>query len=164
MSQEKNCDIRKINLADRPTSGLTCWVSRGEFAKIFADRLRFWMAKRGMNQVELARASGVSQPSISNYLNQVKSALTPSPENLYALAKALHCTMEQLSGLAVLHGIEEKLEQQIQPTDKELAILEAYRRLPEGSPERQIIDKWLLYKDKLSDESTDNPGEAERSG
>lgn len=52
------------------------------------------MAKRGMDQQELSKRSGVPQPIISN----IVTGRTPTPryDTLFFLARALHCAMEDL--------------------------------------------------------------------
>jgi len=52
------------------------------------------MAKRGMDQQELSKRSGVPQPIISN----IVTGRTPTPryDTLYLLARALRCAMEDL--------------------------------------------------------------------
>lgn len=52
------------------------------------------MVKRGMDQQELSKRSGVPQPIISN----IVTGRTPTPryDTLFMLARALHCAMEEL--------------------------------------------------------------------
>lgn len=57
------------------------------------------MAERGLNQVELSKRSGVSQQLISSYLREGKQAKGPSLQNLMALARGLHCSLEELTGI-----------------------------------------------------------------
>lgn len=62
----------------------------------FAVRLWRTMIKRGMNQMELADASGISQSSIAQYLNTNR---VPSALNLVYIADALECTKDELAYL-----------------------------------------------------------------
>lgn len=62
----------------------------------FAARLRKMMIKKGMTQMELADASGVSQASIAQYLN---TNSVPSVLNFVYIADALECTKEELAYL-----------------------------------------------------------------
>ncbi len=62
----------------------------------FAARLRKMMIKKGMTQMELADASGVSQASIAQYLN---TNSVPSVLNFVYIADALECTKEELGYL-----------------------------------------------------------------
>lgn len=101
------------------------------------------MADRGMNQVDLAKASGVHQQLISSYLRRSNSAKFPSLKNLLALGQALHCTLEDLTGLEVLHDFEQKAAD-ITPTPKEQEIIDAYNALPDGDPRKTAIDALLL--------------------
>jgi transcriptional regulator with XRE-family HTH domain len=57
-------------------------LTRQEFAK----RVYTLMIRKGWNQSELARQSGLNRDAISNY---VRGANTPDPANLKKLAKAL---------------------------------------------------------------------------
>ena len=63
------------------------------------------MIQRGMNQVELSRASGVTQPQISGYLSGSPSGKVPSVGTLVKLARALHCDLEALTGNEELRGV-----------------------------------------------------------
>lgn len=62
----------------------------------FAARLRKMMIKKGMTQMELADASGVSQASIAQYLN---TNSVPSVLNFVYIADALECTRDELAYL-----------------------------------------------------------------
>ena len=62
----------------------------------FAVRLWRTMVKKGMTQMELADASGVSQASIAQYLN---TNSVPSVLNFVYIADALECTKEELAYL-----------------------------------------------------------------
>lgn len=62
----------------------------------FAARLRKMMIKKGMNQMELADASGISQSSIAQYLNTNR---VPTALNLVYIADALECTRDELAYL-----------------------------------------------------------------
>lgn len=61
--------------------------------EVLANNLRYMMKDRGWNQKELARASGVSQRTVSNILSEVK---TPTLDTVELLAKAFGLTMWHL--------------------------------------------------------------------
>lgn len=56
--------------------------------------LREYRTKRGMSQVELSERSGVPQPMISEI--ETGSVKAPQVPTLYALARALRCTVDDL--------------------------------------------------------------------
>lgn len=78
----------------QPRISLTVSATMSEFAK----RLKLLMEKRGLNQAELARLSEIERVSITQYLNDSAHGKLPSVRNLIALAKALHCTPNELLG------------------------------------------------------------------
>lgn len=63
---------------------------------VFRQRLADRIAERGLTQVALARAVGVSHVTINNYLRGVRSL--PRAEELLAMARVLEVTMEWLLG------------------------------------------------------------------
>lgn len=61
----------------------------------FATRLRALRERAGLSQSELARLSGVGQNSISRY---EAGQFEPQVQQLLALARALKCKVEELTG------------------------------------------------------------------
>lgn len=59
----------------------------------FAFRLQRQMTLRGITQADLSDATGISQPTISNYINCRKS---PDIVKLTLIARALCCPIEEL--------------------------------------------------------------------
>jgi len=57
----------------------------------FSGRLVALMEKRGMNQRDLSRATGISQGTISKYINKRQM---PKSRELYAISKVLEVQME----------------------------------------------------------------------
>ena len=62
--------------------------------EVFADRLAELIATKGLNQQALADYTGISKGAINNYINK-KS--TPSAYALSKLARALDCTIMDLT-------------------------------------------------------------------
>ena len=113
----------------------------------FSENLARIMSERGMNQVELAKKSGISQPRISGYLNESKYAKFPSLKNLVALARALNCTLEELTSFESLRGIEKEAEAVKKLTEEEQALLDAYESLPDDDWRKKAVNKLLLDKE-----------------
>lgn len=59
----------------------------------FAFRLQRQMTLRGMGQEDLAKATGISQQTISNYINRRQS---PNIVKLNRIALALNCSPDEL--------------------------------------------------------------------
>ena len=110
----------------------------------FRDNLRKLMGIYGLNQVELAKKSGVEQSLISKHLSGHPDVQTPSLNTLVALANALHCTLEELTGLDSLKNIEKKAEAVGDLSAEEKAILEAYSNLTDDDWEKRAVEKILL--------------------
>ena len=64
----------------------------------FSRQLKIFMELRNFDQVELSKKSGVDQSLINKYLREDPKGQNPSLKNLVALAKALNCTLEELTG------------------------------------------------------------------
>lgn len=61
--------------------------------RTFGFRLQRQMTLRGINQEKLAEAIGVSQKTISNYINRRQS---PDVVKLTLIARALRCSVDEL--------------------------------------------------------------------
>lgn len=61
--------------------------------RVFAFRLQRQMTLRGMTQSDLSDITGISQPTISNYLNRRQS---PDIVKLNKIALALNCSVDEL--------------------------------------------------------------------
>lgn len=62
---------------------------------MFAENLKKIMDQKGITSAALARKSGFSKGAISQWRNGI---YTPSHENMLALAEALQCSIEELTG------------------------------------------------------------------
>lgn len=82
-------DEYELRLVENPRS-------EDKWKQEFAVRLWRTMIKKGMNQIELAYASGISQSSIAQYLNTNR---IPTALNLVYIADALECTRDELAYL-----------------------------------------------------------------
>lgn len=78
----------------------------------FAQRLRLTRNQRGMTQKELAEKVGTTPATISAYesLDDGKR-ITPTMDNLIALANALETSLDYLCGVEQKHATEDPLEQ-----------------------------------------------------
>lgn len=61
--------------------------------RTFGFRLQRQMTLRGMTQADLSDATGISQPTISNYINRRQS---PDIVKLTLMARALRCSVDEL--------------------------------------------------------------------
>lgn len=64
-----------------------------EFKEIFSRRLRYYLEKRGMTQLDLAIALGVSRNSVSSWVNGQK---IPRMDKVDMMCKILHITRDNL--------------------------------------------------------------------
>lgn len=109
----------------------------------FRNNLRRIMAARGITTVELAKKSGVHYVQVNGYLKAAAKGKFPSLRNLIALARALNCSLEELTGLENLKGVERDAET-TQPVGKAREVADAFDKLPEGDIRRQLIEQILL--------------------
>lgn len=107
----------------------------------FAKNLSLLMAKKGMNQVELAKLSGIQQPLISSYINGSPRAKYPSLKSLVKLAQVLNCTLEELTGIATFKDIEKKSENLVL-SENAKKLLDKFNKLAEG--DQFLIENMIL--------------------
>lgn len=81
------------NVKDRPAHRDETFDEE-EWRLVFADRLAEYMGTRGISQQALADYTGLGKGSINNYLN---GRATPSGYALTKLARALNCTVMDLT-------------------------------------------------------------------
>ena len=99
------------------------------------------MQQRGLNQVELAERSGLSQPMISNYLIGSHRGKQPTLRNLLALVKALNCSLEDLTGIPVSSTIDPAK----QPSPEMLELARTIESLPVDDWRRKSILEILKH-------------------
>jgi len=112
-------------------------------SRSLSENLGELMQLRGLNQVDLSRKSGVSQALISSYLRKSAKAKYPNLRNLIALGRALNCTLEALAGIEEPESNQTEREI-ISPSKEQVALWEAYNKLPEGHWLRVMIEQELL--------------------
>lgn len=120
---------------------ITCDMAKSSFP----ERLRALREKKDWKQADLARASGLSQGLISLYESGKNEPLL---SNLMILANALHCTLEDLTGIEALRGAEEKIPQL---SEDALSVATFFESLPDSDPLK-------AYLKQLIEQSRPNPG------
>ena len=103
------------------------------------------MEKRGISGRELSKKSGVHYVQIMGYLRtDPKQGKLPSIGNLIKIARALNCSLETLTGLESLKGIERDANAVGELSAEEKAVIEAYNSLPDDDWRRKAVDEILL--------------------
>lgn len=122
-------------------------------------RLRSLMTDKSVTVKDLAKRSGIHYVQIYRYLNGSPKGKEPSIANLVRLAHALNCTLEQLTGLPAVSGIEEATDKLdlTKLSDEERALLDAYGALPDDDWRKKMIDDILLKRGK---EKEDDAGQS----
>lgn len=106
-------------------------------------RLAEMMKKRRLSGRLLAKRSGVHYVQIMGYLRaDPKQGKFPSLQNLTALARALNCTLEELTGLESLRGIEKKIEKP-ELSERALEFAHLYNGLSDDTAKELIQDMIL---------------------
>ena len=141
---------------------LTCYETMTKFR----DNLRKLMAIYGLNQVELAKKSGVEQSLISKHLAGHPDVRAPSLKTLIAIAHALHCSLEDLVGRDTLTAPDKKLlttpVDQIEVGEKGKKLIEGYRRLSDADKEK-IAELVELYAERAARKSeSQDKGDSEK--
>ena len=83
-----------------------------------SDKLRSLLDQRGMNQADLARATGWSEAKVSRFVNGTQGEVTLT--SISTLARALHCTEATLVDL-----------EDVAQSEDERALLRNYRAAAE---------------------------------
>ena len=105
----------------------------------FSRNLRYLMKRRGVNQVVLARLSGIKQQNISRYLSENPQGKFPRDlGSLLSLCQALNCTLYELTGLP-------QLKQAGYPelSGEAIRIAEIFDSLPKNDKRRKGVLKLL---------------------
>lgn len=68
-------------------------MSEREFNIIFSERLRYYLKKYDMTQIELAKKLGVGSTSVYNWCNGIK---TPRMDKVDAMCKIFNCKRSDL--------------------------------------------------------------------
>ncbi len=79
-------------------------MSVEEFNAIFSKRLRYYLNKYGMTQLELSKRLGVGTTSVYNWCNGIK---TPRMDKVDSMCKIFNCKRSDL--------IEDKADEEEQP-------------------------------------------------
>ena len=109
--------------------------------------LRNLMKKAGLNQVQLAKTSGVKQQYISRYLNEnVEGKLPRSLETLVSLCKALNCSLFELTGLRSIRSVSRMGRSNFNLSAEALSIARQYEKLSTKDPKRMTIKRLLRLK------------------
>lgn len=120
-------------------------ITSTETMTTLAENLAKYMAERGLNQVELAKKSGIKQQLISSYLNESSYAKFPSLNNLIALARALKCSLEELTGFGDIGKFEKlNIDSAIKLSDSAIKLAKFYESLPADDVRRQIMEDFLI--------------------
>jgi len=114
-------------------------VNREQNTKYFALKLHELMQRTGTTQVVLAKNIGVVQQVISQYLHQTAY---PKIEVLLRLAAYFRVSLYELTGIEKLKDYEKKPTPELSKMDQEL--LEAYNKLADDDPRKDMIDHILL--------------------
>lgn len=111
-------------------------------------RLAELMEKRGISGRELSKKSGVHYVQIMGYLRtDPKQGKLPTIENLIKLAQALRVTLEELTGLDSLRGMEQKVDavkngaSSLSPKGREFASL--YNSITDES-KKELIEAMII--------------------
>lgn len=68
-------------------------MSEREFNQIFSERLRYYLSKYGITQLELSKRLGVGTTSVYNWCNGIK---TPRMDKVDAMCKIFNCKRSDL--------------------------------------------------------------------
>ena len=70
-----------------------------QWLDIFGDNLARMMVEEHMTQRELAELSGLSESTISRFVNK---QMMPNVKSILNLSYALHCTMDELADFGAM--------------------------------------------------------------
>jgi len=121
----------------------------------FKEKLAQIMSDRRLSISELAKKSGIHYTMISNYLKADRRGRLPTLNTLVALASALHCSLEQLTGIDLPGEVGKDPEL----TKETLEFAEAYESL--SDEQKDLIDRMIdTLSDKQKSESHDKREES----
>lgn len=96
-----------------------------------------------MTVTELAKKSGVHYSQIYGYIRGHKKGKHPNLNTMLSLAQALHCTLEELTGLPALHDAKSKLPNL---TPDAVRFGKFFESLLDGDPLKEYLRKMMESK------------------
>ena len=123
-------------------------ITSTETMGTLAKNLAKIMADRGVNQVELAKKSGIKQQLISSYIKESRYAKFPSLKNLIALAKALKCSLDELTGFEGSRSTRKVIDKSPQLGETATKLARFYESLPVDDWRKRALEEFLLKSNK----------------
>ena len=111
-------------------------------------RLARIMAEKQISIMELAKKAHVHHTQIYGYISGNKKGKTPTLRTMLALATALQCTLEELTGLESLHDAERRIPEL---TPDAVKFGKFYESLPDGDPLKEYLRKMIEQKTDSSE-------------
>lgn len=117
-----------------------------EFNAIFSKRLRYYLGKNNMTQLELAKKLGVGTTSVYNWCNGIK---TPRMDKVDAMCELFHCKRSDL--------MEEKEIQNQLISDPDIRrIQRARQNMPEADKKFMMDMLVRSFSEYFEDDGTDD--------
>lgn len=117
-----------------------------EFNAIFSKRLRYYLSKYNMTQLELAKKLGVGTTSVYNWCNGIK---TPRMDKVDAMCELFHCKRSDL--------MEEKDIQNQLVSDPDIRrIQRARKNMPEADKKFMMDMLIRSFSEYFEDDGSDD--------
>lgn len=125
-------------------------MSERDFNTIFSERLRYYLDKYEITQLELSKRLGVGTTSVYNWCNGIK---TPRMDKVDAMCELFHCKRSDLMNDSINNQASPSLSQ-----DPDVRRIErARRKMPESDKKFMMDMLERSFSEYFEDDGLDDP-------
>ena len=125
-------------------------MSERDFNTIFSERLRYYLDKYEITQLELSKRLGVGTTSVYNWCNGIK---TPRMDKVDAMCEIFHCKRSDLMNDSINNQASPSLSQ-----DPDVRRIErARRKMPESDKKFMMDMLERSFSEYFEDDGLDDP-------
>lgn len=125
-------------------------MSEREFNDIFSERLRFYLNKYEITQLELSKRLGVGTTSVYNWCNGIK---TPRMDKVDAMCEIFHCKRSDLMN----DNANDQETTSLSPDPDVRRIERARQKMPEADKKFMMDMLERSFSEYFEDDGLDDP-------
>lgn len=125
-------------------------MSEREFNAIFSERLRYYLNKYEITQLELSKRLGVGTTSVYNWCNGIK---TPRMDKVDAMCEIFHCKRSDLMN----DNANDQETPSLSPDPDVRRIERARQKMPEADKKFMMDMLERSFSEYFEDDGSDDP-------
>lgn len=125
-------------------------MSEREFNAIFSERLRYYLNKYEITQLELSKRLGVGTTSVYNWCNGIK---TPRMDKVDAMCEIFHCKRSDLMN----DNANDQETTSLSPDPDVRRIERARQKMPEADKKFMMDMLERSFSEYFEDDGSDDP-------